>query len=84
MVLMTVVPLGLLLLMPKFSDPEMRKEMEAQLPLPKTESPDLAEFFTNLLGGGGSSSSSDARKLPRSGGPNAQTGPQRAGRRRDK
>ncbi|XP_018021099.1 ER membrane protein complex subunit 7 homolog isoform X2 [Hyalella azteca] len=86
MVLMTVVPLGLMLLMPKLSDPETRREVESQFQLPKTEAPDLSEMVTNFLGMGSPSTSSssgpaagtacDARRPGRGGA--------RAARRKDK
>ncbi|KAF2357267.1 protein of unknown function DUF2012 [Trinorchestia longiramus] len=90
MVLMTVVPLGLILLMPKLGDPETRREVESQLQMPKTDTPDIAEMMTNFLGigstpsssgggGGAAGGSCDTRRPVRGG-----AGGARAPRRKDK
>lgn len=65
-------------------DSDTRKEMEAQLQMPKPETPDLAEMMTNFFkgGSGGSNgqSSADARRSVRGG----ASGLTRGVRRRDK
>ncbi|XP_064112808.1 ER membrane protein complex subunit 7-like [Macrobrachium nipponense] len=57
MVLMTVLPLALMMILPRLNDPETRKEME-QIQAPKLETPELSEIMTSLFGGGSSSSQS--------------------------
>lgn len=54
MVLMMILPLLLLLVLPKImSDPETKKEMEnLQLPKLGGEMPDVSEFLSKILGGG--------------------------------
>lgn len=54
MVLMMILPLILLVLLPKIlNDPEAKKEME-NLQLPKMgELPDMSEMLSRLMGGGG-------------------------------
>ena len=77
-VLMTLVPLLLLLIMPKLSDPDTRREVEAQLQMPKAETPDLSEMMTKWLSGGQGSSGGDSRRQARvTGG-----GPSKASRRK--
>lgn len=82
MVLMTVVPLALLLLMPKFGDADTRKEVEAQLQMPKADAPDLSEFMTNLFKGGASATDGEARRSVKSG--TAAGVGARGGRRKEK
>ncbi|XP_066941647.1 endoplasmic reticulum membrane protein complex subunit 7 [Macrobrachium rosenbergii] len=57
MVLMTVLPLALMMILPRLNDPETRKEME-QIQAPKLETPELSEIMTSLFGGGSSSGQS--------------------------
>ncbi|XP_068217282.1 endoplasmic reticulum membrane protein complex subunit 7 [Palaemon carinicauda] len=57
MVLMTVLPLALMMILPRLNDPETRKEME-QIQAPKLETPELSEIITSLFGGGSGSSQS--------------------------
>lgn len=54
MVLMMILPLLLLLLLPKImSDPETKKEMEnLQLPKLGGDMPDVSEMLSKFLGGG--------------------------------
>lgn len=54
MVLMMVLPLVLLVLLPKImNDPEAKKELEnMQLPGLGTEMPDMSEMLSKFLGGG--------------------------------
>jgi len=60
MVLMMVLPLILIVILPKMmSDPETRREME-QVQLPKYEMPEMSEMLTSFFGGG-SSGDSDRR-----------------------
>jgi len=57
MVLMMVLPLVLIVILPKMmSDPETRKEMES-VTLPKYEMPEMSEMLTSFFGGGSKSSS---------------------------
>jgi len=59
MVLMMVLPLILIVILPKMmSDPETRREME-QVQLPKYEMPEMSEMLTSFFGGG--SGDSDRR-----------------------
>ncbi|XP_045599513.2 endoplasmic reticulum membrane protein complex subunit 7 [Procambarus clarkii] len=51
MVLMTVLPLALMMILPRLNDPETRKEME-QIQMPKMDTPELSEIMTSLFGGG--------------------------------
>ncbi|KAK3856376.1 hypothetical protein Pcinc_037299 [Petrolisthes cinctipes] len=51
MVLMTVLPLVLMMVLPRLSDPETRKEME-QIQMPKVDTPELSEIITAIFGGG--------------------------------
>ena len=63
MVLMTVVPLLLMMILPRLGDAETRKEMEqAQLQMPKMETPELSEIITNFFGGGAGSAGSSQQK----------------------
>lgn len=56
MVLMMVLPLILIVILPKMmSDPETRREME-QVQLPKYEMPEMSEMLTSFFGGGSSES----------------------------
>lgn len=55
MVLMTVLPLVLMMILPRLNDPETRKEME-QIQMPKMDTPELSEIMTSIFGGGSSSS----------------------------
>lgn len=54
MVLMMILPLLLLVLLPKImSDPETKKEMEnLQLPKLGGDMPDMSEMISKFLGGG--------------------------------
>lgn len=54
MVLMMILPLILLVLLPKImSDPETKKEMEnLQLPKLGGDMPDMSEMISKFLGGG--------------------------------
>lgn len=61
MVLMTILPLALMMILPRLNDPETRKEME-QIQMPKVETPELSEIMTSFFGGGGSSSSSTSNQ----------------------
>lgn len=56
MVLMMILPLILLVLLPKImSDPETKKEMEnLQLPKLGGDMPDMSEMISKFLGGGSS------------------------------
>jgi len=61
MVLMMVLPLILIVILPKMmSDPETRREME-QVQLPKYEMPEMSEMLTSFFGGGSGSSESERR-----------------------
>lgn len=52
MVLMTLVPLLLMLVLPKMmSDPETKKEME-NLSFPKNDMPEISEMITSFFTGG--------------------------------
>ncbi|KAK7081705.1 ER membrane protein complex subunit 7 [Halocaridina rubra] len=55
MVLMTVLPLALMMILPRLNDPETRKEMEMQMP--KMETPEFSEIMTSLFGGSSTSQS---------------------------
>jgi len=67
MVLMTVLPLALMMLLPRLNDPETRKEMES-MQMPNVQTPELSEIMTNFFGGGASSSSGSSKKeRPRTG-----------------
>jgi len=67
MVLMTVLPLALMMLLPRLNDPETRKEMES-MQMPNVQTPELSEIMTNFFGGGASSSSGSSQKQrPRTG-----------------
>ena len=61
MVLMTLIPLLFMMVLPRLSDPETRKEME-QLQMPKVDTPELSEIMTNLFGGGGGGGSSHQKQ----------------------
>lgn len=62
MILMMVLPVFLIVLLPKLmSDPETKKEME-QLSLPRYDGPDLSEFMTSLLGGNRKPAQKQAKK----------------------
>ncbi|KAL7640016.1 UNVERIFIED_CONTAM: hypothetical protein RMT77_009430 [Armadillidium vulgare] len=50
MVLMTILPLLLMMIVPRLGDAETRKEME-QMQIPKMETPELSEIMTNIFGG---------------------------------
>lgn len=54
MVLMMVLPLLLLLVLPKMiNDPETKKELEnIQFPKMNNEMPEISEMFTSLFSGG--------------------------------
>jgi len=55
MVLMMVVPLLCIMVLPKLvdtNDPEIQREMQNSLQLPKYEMPELSDIMTNLFGGG--------------------------------
>lgn len=54
MVLMMVLPLLLMLVLPKMiNDPETKKELEnIQFPKMNNEMPEISEMFTSLFGGG--------------------------------
>jgi ER membrane protein complex subunit 7 len=54
MVIMMILPVVLLLVLPKFmNDPETKKEMEnLQLPKLGGDLPDMSEMLSKLLGGG--------------------------------
>ncbi|XP_053652463.1 ER membrane protein complex subunit 7 homolog [Cherax quadricarinatus] len=54
MVLMTVLPLALMMILPRLNDPETRKEME-QIQMPKMDTPELSEIMTSFFGGGSTS-----------------------------
>ncbi|XP_042239623.1 ER membrane protein complex subunit 7 homolog [Homarus americanus] len=53
MVLMTVLPLALMMILPRLNDPETRKEME-QIQMPKMDTPELSEIMTSIFGSGSS------------------------------
>lgn len=55
MVLMMILPLILLVLLPKImSDPETKKELESmQMPQMGQGLPDMSDMLTRFLGGGG-------------------------------
>jgi len=56
MVLMMVVPFLLIMVLPKLintSDPEVQREMQQSLQMPKYDLPELSELMTNIFGGGG-------------------------------
>jgi len=62
MVLMMVLPLILIVILPKMmSDPETRREME-QVQLPKYEMPEMSEMLTSFFGGGSSESERRVQK----------------------
>lgn len=62
MVLMMVLPLILIVILPKMmSDPETRREME-QVQLPKYEMPEMSEMLTSFFGGGSSESEKRVQK----------------------
>jgi len=62
MVLMMVLPLILIMFLPKMmNDPEARKEME-QLQMPKYDMPEMSEWLTRSLGGGKTPSTSVSKK----------------------
>lgn len=73
MVLMTVLPLALMMLLPRLNDPETRKEME-QMQMPNVQTPELSEIMTNFFGSGGASTSSGSQQKQRP----------RTGKRKDK
>jgi len=55
MVLMMVVPFLLIMVLPKLintSDPEVQREMQNSLQMPKYDLPELSELMTNFFGGG--------------------------------
>ncbi|KAK9875530.1 hypothetical protein WA026_007918 [Henosepilachna vigintioctopunctata] len=57
MVLMMVVPLLIIMVLPKMlNDPETKKEMEQMQSLTKFELPEMSDVVTNFLSGGSSSS----------------------------
>jgi len=61
MVLMMVLPLILIVILPKMmSDPETRREMES-VQLPKYEMPEMSEMLTSFFGGGSGGGDSDKR-----------------------
>jgi len=54
MVLMMVVPFLLIMVLPKLintSDPEVQREMQNSLQMPKYDLPELSELMTNFFGG---------------------------------
>lgn len=56
MVLMMVVPLIVIMILPKMmNDPETKKEMEQMQSLTKFDLPEMSDMVTNLLSGGASS-----------------------------
>lgn len=56
MVLMMVVPLIVIMILPKMmNDPETKKEMEQMQSLTKFEMPEMSDMVTNLLTGGSNS-----------------------------
>ncbi|XP_047491175.1 ER membrane protein complex subunit 7 homolog [Penaeus chinensis] len=65
MVLMTVLPLALMMILPRLNDPETRKEME-QMQMPKMDTPELSEIMTSLFGGGSTSHNQGAQQKTRS------------------
>ena len=62
MVMMTLVPLFFVMILPRLSDPETRKEME-QLQMPKVETPEFSEILTKYFGSGGSGSGGHQKQL---------------------
>ncbi|XP_076044059.1 endoplasmic reticulum membrane protein complex subunit 7-like [Oratosquilla oratoria] len=60
MVLVTVLPLLLMMVLPRLNDPETRKEME-QLQMPKMDTPELSEIMTSLFAGGSQQQSKKAK-----------------------
>jgi len=69
MVLMMVVPFLLIMVLPKLintSDPEVQREMQQSLQMPKYDLPELSEVFTNIFGGGGKKTKPKAVKAKRS------------------
>jgi len=55
MVLMMVVPFLLIMVLPKLintADPEVQREMQNSLQMPKYDLPELSELMTNFFGGG--------------------------------
>jgi len=64
MVLMMVLPLVLIVILPKMmSDPETRREMES-VTMPKYEMPEMSEMLTSFFGGG-SGKKDDSKKAIR-------------------
>jgi len=56
MILMMVVPFLLIMVLPKLintQDPEVQREMQNSLQMPKYDLPELSELMTNFFGGGG-------------------------------
>jgi len=55
MILMMVVPFLLIMVLPKLintADPEVQREMQQSLQMPKYDLPELSELMTNFFGGG--------------------------------
>ena len=65
MVLMMVLPLILIVILPKMmSDPETRREMES-VTLPKYEMPEMSEMLTSFFGGSSSKSKDEGTEKKR-------------------
>ncbi|KAI8479122.1 endoplasmic reticulum membrane protein complex subunit 7-like [Branchiostoma floridae x Branchiostoma belcheri] len=70
MVIMMVLPLVLLLILPKMintNDPEMQREMQQSMNMlsPNKDLPDMSEFFTKMFGGGETKKTTTSRKVKR-------------------
>ncbi|VDP09852.1 unnamed protein product [Soboliphyme baturini] len=68
MVLMMIMSLVIILLLPKLanvSDPDIQREMQQSLQMPKYDLPELSEVMANWFGGGGAGTSKKtAKKKP--------------------
>ncbi|KAI6203816.1 hypothetical protein M3Y94_00600400 [Aphelenchoides besseyi] len=76
MVIMLLVAFVLMVVTPKLaaSDPQLQKELQQGMQMPKMDVPDISEMFANVFGGGGNSG---ANKKPIGGPRKAKEGPRR-------
>ncbi|KAI6174945.1 DUF2012 domain-containing protein [Aphelenchoides bicaudatus] len=69
MVLMMIVAFGLMVVTPKLaaSDPQLQKELQQGMQMPKMDAPDISEMLANFWGGGAKKPAGQAKQKQSSG-----------------
>lgn len=74
MILMMLVAFGLMVVTPKLaaSDPQLQKELQQGMQMPKLDAPDFSEMLANFWGGGPKKPAVQAKQKQQSGGQRRQ------------